>query len=115
MRHHNQIRNFNRGVNQRRALIKSLAASLVLKEKIQTTTPKAKSLRPFAERLITHGKKGTQASHRTLIALVGVKAAGKVVKDIAPRYKDRSGGYTRITKLGIRKNDASPRSQIEFV
>lgn len=115
MNHHKSGRKFNRTGNQRRALLKTLAVSLVLKEKIQTTGPKASELRPFAERLVTYAKKGTLASHRALLPLVGKVAASKLVKEIGPRYKDRKGGYIRITKMGIRKNDASPRSQIEFV
>lgn len=115
MNHHNSVRKFNRPASQRRALLNTLAVSLVMKEKIRTTTPKAKELRSFAERLVTYAKKGTLASHRDLIGYVGKVAAGKLVKTIGPRYKDRKGGYLRITKVGIRKNDASPRSQIEFV
>lgn len=115
MRHHNANRKFGRKKNQRNALMKSLAVALVSKEKIQTTEPKAKELRPYAERLVSYAKKGTLAAHRDLVALVGGVQAKKLMTDIGPRYKDRKGGYTRITKLGIRVKDASPRAQIEFV
>src|ERR1051326_8786845 len=100
MRHHNKNRKFGRESGQRKALLKTLAVALVTKEKIQTSMPKAKELRPYTERLVTYGKKGTLASHRLLLPLVGNKAASKLVKEIGPRYKDRKGGYLRITKLG---------------
>jgi large subunit ribosomal protein L17 len=115
MNHHKSVRKFNRTGNQRHALLKTLAVSLVMKEKIQTSEPKAKELRPFVEKLVSHAKKETLSSKRAILTLIGKVAFGKLVKDIAPRYKDRKGGYLRITKIGIRKSDASPRSQIEWV
>lgn len=115
MRHHNANRKFNRTKNQRKALLRSLAVALVTKEKIQTTEPKAKELKPFADRLVSYAKKGTLASHRTLVGLVGAQCAKKLMTEIGPRFKDRNGGYTRVIKLGIRIKDASPQSRIEFV
>jgi large subunit ribosomal protein L17 len=115
MRHGNVNRKFGRKRNQRKALMKALAVALVTKEKIQTTEPKAKELRPHAERLVSYAKKGTLAAHRDLVALVGGSPAKKLMTDIGPRYKDRKGGYTRITKLGFRLKDGSPQAQIEFV
>lgn len=115
MRHHKHIRKFNRSKNQREALLKSLARSLVLKEKIRTTGSKAKSLRPFVERIITTGKKGTLASRRDLTALVGTVGGKKVSDILAKRYEKRAGGYTRIIKMPTRMSDGSTMALIEFV
>lgn len=115
MRHHNSNRKFGLTVNKRNALLKSLARSLVLKEKIRTTEAKAKELRPYVEKLVTEGMKGTLASKRSLAARLGAEGGKKVADVLSPKYKDRKGGYTRIVKLGIRTNDASPMAQIEFV
>ena len=95
--------------------MRSLAESLALKGKIKTTEPKAKELRPFIEKLVTLGKKETPASRRLLNARVGEKAAKKIATEISKEYKDRNGGYTRITKLIARKSDGSPMAVIEFV
>src|SRR3990167_9507782 len=114
MRHHNANRKFGRKKNQRVALLRSLAYSLALKGKIKTTEAKAKALRPYVEKLITLGKKETLASRRELVSRVGGEAAKKIAKDLAPMYKERSGGYTRITKMVPRKSDASKMAIIEF-
>jgi len=115
MRHHNANKKFGRERNQRIALFKSLAYSLALKGKIKTTEPKAKALRPYMEKLITLGKKQTPASHRLLVSRVGERTAKKIAGELAVTYKERMGGYTRITKLGPRLADASPMAIIEFV
>ncbi|MEX2014291.1 MAG: 50S ribosomal protein L17 [Parcubacteria group bacterium] len=115
MRHHNSKRKFGREKNQRNALMKSLAYSLALKGKIKTTEPKAKSLRPYMEKLVTLGKKQTLHSRRVLESRVGAEAAKKIAKELAVTYKDRTGGYTRITKMGPRLTDGSPMAIIEFV
>lgn len=115
MRHHNANRKFGRERNQRMALLKSLAYSLTLKGKIKTTEPKAKSLRSYIEKLVTLGKKQTIASRRILESRVGHEAAKKITGKLSVMYKDRSGGYTRITKIGPRTSDASPMAIIEFV
>ena len=115
MRHHNANKKFGRERNQRIALLKSLAHSLALKGKIKTTEPKAKALRPFMEKLVTLGKKQTLASRRILTSRVGEMAAKKIAGELAETYKERLGGYTRITKLGPRASDASPMAIIEFV
>ena len=115
MKHHNKIRSFGRPTNQRKALMRSLARALIKSEKIKTTEMKAKELRPYVERLITYGKKGTLSDRRRLSALVGKDASLKVFTELAPRFEKRSGGYTRITKLSPRKGDASPMAFIEFV
>jgi len=93
-----------------------LAEGLIKEGKITTTEARAKELRTFVEPLITRAKKGTLASRRLVISRLGTEArAKKLVDDIAPRYKDRQGGYTRVIKLPARKGDASPMAIIEFV
>lgn len=115
MRHHNANRKFGRDKNQRKALMNSLARSLTLHGKIKTTEPKAKELRPYVEKLITTGKKETLASRRALEAAVGPRAAKKIATELAKEYKERSGGYTRITKMAPRASDASKMAFIELV
>ena len=115
MRHHNANRKFGREKNQRIALLRSLAYSLTLKGKIKTTEPKAKELRPYIEKLITLGKKQTQASRRVLEARVGAQAAKKIAGELSKTYKERAGGYTRITKMVRRLSDGSPMAYIELV
>ena len=115
MRHQTKGKKFGRTRNQRKALLRTLAVSLVSKEKIKTTTAKAKELKPFVERLVTYAKKDNVASKRTLVSLIGKKPTQKLVDNIALRYKNRSGGYVRIIKLPPRKTDGSEMSFIEFV
>lgn len=115
MRHHNANRKFGRKSNQRKALLSSLAYSLTHKGKIKTTEAKAKELRPFVEKLITLGKKETLASRRLLSSRVGPMTAKKIATDLALVYKDRKGGYTRITKMVQRKTDGAKMAVIEFV
>jgi large subunit ribosomal protein L17 len=116
MKHHKAIRKFGRTTDVRRALIRSLAESLVLNGKIKTTEAKAKELRPFIEKLVTKGKKGDLAAQRLIISRLGTpRVAKKLINDIAPRYKERNGGYTRIIKLSPRSGDASKMAIIEFV
>lgn len=95
--------------------MKSLVYALATEEKIVTTEAKAKSLRPMIEKLVTLGKSGTLASRRLLESRVGAIAAKKIATDIAPRYKERAGGYTRITKMVRRASDGATRAVIEFV
>ena len=115
MAYHRAHRKFGREKSQRKALMKSLAHSLALKEKIKTTEAKAKELRPMIEKLITLGKSETLASRRLLEARVGKMAARKIATDLAKRYKERAGGYTRITKLVRRASDGAKIAIIEFV
>ena len=96
--------------------MRSLATSVILFEKVKTTKAKAKAVRPLVERLITKGKPGTVTARRQLVAaLYGENAAKKVIEVLAPRYKDRKGGYTRITSLGRREGDGAEMAQIEMV
>lgn len=115
MRHANKNKKFGRTTNQRNALMRSLAYSLILKGKIKTTETKAKALRPFVEKLVTMGKKETLASRRLLAARVGEEAAKKISTDLAKEYKGRAGGYTRITKMVRRGSDGAAMAVIEFV
>lgn len=115
MRHGNVNRKFGRERGQRAALLKSLARSLVLRGKMQTSLAKAKEIRPLVEKMVTRARMGTLASRRMLISQLGdERIAGKLIKT-AEGYKDRTGGYLRITKMGQRKGDAAEMALIEFV
>ena len=97
-------------------MMRNLATSLVLYEKIKTTKAKAQALRPLVERLVTVAKKNDLTARRRLLAvLYDKKAVSKALEVIGPRYKDRNGGYTRITKIGPRQGDGADVAQIEFV
>jgi len=109
------MRKFGREKNIRRSFLKSLAANLILKEKIKTTEARAKDLRSFAERLITVGKKGDLVARRKTLKFLPSQAAKKLVKEIGPRFKDRNGGYTRIINLGQRMSDGAKIVYIELV
>lgn len=116
MRHRKKGRQLSRTSSHRKATLRNLVTSLFRHERIETTTAKAKELRPFAERLITLARRGDIHSRR----LAGRKISdrqvlGKLFDDIAPRYTERPGGYTRILKLGNRKGDAAEMSLIELV
>lgn len=109
------MRKFGRKRDQRRALLKGLAVNLFLRGKIKTTQAKAKELSPFAERLIQKAKKGDLAGVRYVAKFLPSDIVKKLSKDIAPRYIDRQGGYTRILKLGQRKSDGAMQAIIELV
>lgn len=115
MKHKIKTRKLSREKNQRNALLKTLMNSLIKYEKIKTTSAKAKEIRPKIEKLVTKAKKPGVAIRRLLVSRLNDSSARKLIKDIAPKYTERKGGYTRITKLPSRKHDASPMSVIEFV
>ena len=119
MRHLKKGRKLNRTSSHRSALMSNLASSLVIHKQITTTQPKAKELRSFAERLITYAKKDSVHGRRLILRKIkgnlNKKVANILIHDIAPNYKDRNGGYTRIIKLDIRKNDNAKMCIIEFV
>lgn len=117
MRHHNNVRKFGRNKNQRRALLKGLALSLIKKESIQTTEAKAKELRPYVEKMITQAKAGGAANRRLLNAKLMNHDSDvqKLMGPLAERYSTRNGGYIRIMKLPARKSDGAPMAIIAFV
>ncbi len=116
MRHRKSGRKLNRTPSHRRALFANMANALLEHERITTTDAKARELRRYAEKLVTLGKKGTEAARRNAYARLRSKAAVEALfGPIAERYKDRHGGYTRIMKLGPRRGDNAPMAIIEFV
>lgn len=115
MRHRKKLPKLNRDRRQRKALLKVLAHSLILHEKIVTTQAKAKALSSFVERLITYAKKGNLAALRQVRRYSDPEAGKKLIKDLAPRYQERQGGYTRVIKLMPRKKDSAKMAKIELV
>lgn len=116
MRHNKAGRRLGRTTSHRVAMFRNMVTSLLNHEKITTTDAKAKEIRPIAEKMITLGKKGDLHSMRQAASFVrDKKVVTKLFTAIAPRYKDRPGGYTRIVKLGIRPGDNAPLSVIELV
>lgn len=115
MRHRNSGKVLDRKKGPREALLKGLATSVILHEKVKTTKAKAKAVRPIVEKLITAGKGGTLAARRRLAGTVGENATKKIMEVLAPRYKGRPGGYLRLTNLGRRVGDAAEMVQIELV
>jgi large subunit ribosomal protein L17 len=116
MRHHSNVRKFGKEKTQRHALMSSLARNLIRDSKIRTTTAKAKELRPYVEKLVTKAKIATVASRRLVNSRIKSAVETKKLFDtIAPKYKSRNGGYTRIVRLPNRELDGSPMSLIEFV
>lgn len=105
-----------RTTDQRKALFRALATALFAHEKIETTEAKARELRSVAERLITTAKRNDLASRRRVLAyLTSEDVTKKLFEQIAPRYADRSGGYTRVYKIGPRRGDAAPMAVVELV
>ena len=116
MRHLKTGRKLNRSSSHRRALMRNLVTSLFRHERIQTTDPKAKELRGWADRVIGLGKEGSLHARRQALGIVQDEAVvHKVFDNLAPRYKDRPGGYTRIVKIGWRHGDRAPISLIELL
>ena len=116
MRHKMGYKKLNRTPEHRKALIKNMLNSLIKYEQITTTLPKAKVLKPQADKIITLGKKDTLSNTKTLISkLQDVKSTNKVKKTLSKRYENRKGGYTRIIKAGFRYGDNAPMAVIEFV
>ena len=116
MRHQRSTSKLGRTSKHKEALIANLTVGLITHNRITTTLAKAKVMRPFAEKLVTLGKSGTLHHRRMAASKIGDKdAVKKLFSDIAPRFKDRQGGYTRIVKLGFRKTDAADMALIEWV
>ncbi|MEQ8510823.1 MAG: 50S ribosomal protein L17 [Rhodospirillaceae bacterium] len=116
MRHGMSGRKFNRKSQHRRAMFSNLANALFKHEQITTTLPKAKDLRPYAERLITLAKRGDLHARRLVMAKLRDKdVVSKLFSTIAERYSERPGGYTRVLKAGFRYGDAAPMAVIELI
>ena len=116
MRHKMSYKKLNRTSEHRKALIKNMLNSLIKYEQITTTLPKAKVLKPQADKIITLGKKDSLSNTKHLISkLQDIKSTNKVKKSLSKRYENRKGGYTRIIKAGFRYGDNAPMAIIEFV
>ena len=116
MRHGIGYRKLNKTGEHRKALFKNMLNSLIKYEQIKTTLPKAKFLKPQADKIITLGKKETLQTTKMLVSqLQDIKSANKVKKTLSKRYENRKGGYTRIIKAGFRYGDNAPMAIIEFV
>ena len=116
MRHKFGYKKLNRTSEHRKALIKNMLNSLIKYEQIKTTLPKAKVLKPQADKIITLGKNSNLQNTKILVSkLQDIKSANKVRKNLAKRYESRKGGYTRIIKAGYRYGDKAPLAIIEFV
>ena len=116
MRHRVKGRKLGRSPAHRKALFRNQLASLVKEERIKTTLPKAKELRPIAEKVVTQGKRDTLHARRQVNRWLPERdLVKKVFDDIAPRFQERPGGYTRIIKLGPRQGDGAEMAVIEFV
>ena len=116
MKKQNQRRIFSRKRNQRKAFLKSIVLALLKHGKIRTTEARAKEVSPLVQKAITRAKKGDISSLRLLNSFLGDKSiVKKLISEIAPKYKDRQGGYIRIIKLGPRKSDGSKMVIIELV
>ena len=116
MRHGKVHRKLNRTAEHRKAMFANMCAALIKHEQIVTTLPKAKELRPIVEKLVTLGKKGGLDKRRQAISEMRDAVQVKKLFDVlAPRYKDRNGGYTRVLKAGYRYGDSAPRAVIELV
>ena len=116
MRHKIGYKKLNRTSEHRKALIKNMLNSLIKYEQITTTLPKAKVLKPVAEKIVTLGKNKSLHNSRSIISkLQNINNANKVINVLSERYKSRKGGYTRIIKAGFRYGDNAPKAIIEFV
>ncbi len=116
MRHKHGYRKLGRTSSHRKALFKNMSIALINEGRIETTLPKAKELRSFVEKLITKARVGDFNTHRTVFAVLQDKeSTKKLIEDIAPNYKDRNGGYTRIIKTRTRRGDAAEMAIIELV
>jgi large subunit ribosomal protein L17 len=116
VRHGVSGRKLNRTTSHRSAMFRNMVTSLLQHERIYTTLPKAKELRRWADWMITLGKRGDLHGRRQALATIRVKSTvHKLFEELAPRYQNRQGGYTRIVKVGFRRGDASPMCLIELV
>lgn len=116
MNHNKSYRKLGRRADHRKAMLKNLTISLVREEKIETTVTRAKELRKFLDRMVTLGKKGTLADRRRAFAFLrDEEAVAKLFNDLAPKYAERNGGYTRIIKTSVRRGDSAELAIIALV
>src|ERR671935_2746801 len=116
MRHRKSGRKLGRNASQRKALYANLASALIEHGRIKTTEAKAKEVRPIIEEMITLGKRGDVHAHRQAVAFLRSKSVAYMLfNEIAPRFADRDGGYTRIVRIGPRQGDAAPVVYLELV
>jgi len=116
MRHANGHRKLGRDHEHRQAMLANMACSLILHEQIKTTLPKAKELRPYAEKLITLARRGDLHARRLVLSkLRQEEAVAKLFATVAPRYAERPGGYTRVLRAGFRYGDMAPMAIVELV
>ncbi|RPJ60345.1 MAG: 50S ribosomal protein L17 [Acidobacteria bacterium] len=116
MRHHRAGRRLGRDASHRKALMRTLVTQFLDRERLITTVPKAKELRPFAEKIITLAKRETLHARRQALAVIRKKTVvSKLFETLAPRFADRNGGYCRIVRLGVRKGDAAELAIIELI
>lgn len=114
MRHKRKLAQLSLPTDQRLAVLRGAASSLIKHGKIKMTLAKAKSVRIMVDKLISKAKQGDVAARREAYKVLGDRDLVKTLFDMAPRFADRPGGYTRLTKIGVRKGDASPVALIEF-
>ena len=116
MRHQRAGKKLGRDSAHRKALYANLAGALIEHGRIETTEAKAKAVKPLAEQMITLGKRGDVAAHRQAVAFLRSKSVAHMLfADVAPRFADRPGGYTRVVKIGPRQGDAAPMAYLELV
>ena len=116
MRHKHGYRKLSRTSSHRKALLKNLAIALIERERIETTVPKAKELRRYIEKLVTKARVDDFNAHRAVFSYLQDKEqTKKLINEIAPKYKERNGGYTSIVKTRIRRGDATQMAYISFV
>ncbi len=116
MRHKHGYRKLGRTSSHRKALFKNMSIALIKSEKIETTLPKAKELRSFFEKLITKARVGDFNAHRSIFAVLQDKeSTKKLIEEIAPKYKDIKGGYTRIIRTRMRRGDAAEMAFLELI
>jgi len=115
MRHLKKRNKIAKTRNQRKAIYRAMAANLILKEKIITTEARAKKIKPFIEKIISRSKQNTLVNRRYLLRFFSKKVVDKLLKEIGVRYQQRPGGYLRIVKIGVRKNDATKMVILEMI
>ncbi len=116
MRHGKRVPKLGRTAAHRKAMLRNMVTDLFRHEKIETTLPKAKALRPLAEKMVSLGKRGDLHARRQALAVVRDKGVvHKLFTELAERYRDRQGGYVRILKLGYRRGDNAPMALVEMV